>query len=361
MALVNRASLPSEFFDITSAKLLKQPEPQYMYAQLWKMALAKSLAVPGSLGLMAGRGVNSSGAPVDSAESHRLMIDDPVFGAAIVNVAELGKTPGHTVKLNRPYFANSTYTEASREVASGDSISTTALDLSAEQVSITLKRYAGPYGASAVQPFGLDRFDASVALHSLTELVGEHMKRDFDKTIDNFMVALLDLASSTVRPVGFSADSDFTTQDSGPMDFEMLTRIERVMDEANIPVFPNGRRCLVITPRQAASLAMDADWQRLSVFDKPANPLLSKSYIKSCGQLDIFKSNTLDTDVNASTVTVHKGHAFGPGVIGSGVGDMPRVAFSTDDNYGETAKVIWLMYAGFKLLDNRFVVSVRTS
>lgn len=362
MALINRASLPAEFFDITSAKLLKQPEPQYLYAQLWKMALAKSLAVPGSLGL-AGRAVPSSGAMVDSAESQRLMFEDPVFGAAITNVAELGKTPGHTVKLNRPYFADTTYTEDSREVASGDSISTTPIDLSSEQVSITLKRYAGPYdsGNSRVAPFGLDRFDASVSLHSLTDLVGEHMKRDFDKTMDQFMVNLLDLASSTVRPNGFSADSDFTTQDAGPMDFEMLTRIERTMDEANIPVFPNGKRVLVLKPRQIASLANDEDWQRLSVHAPPANPLLAQSYFKSCGMLDIFKSNTLDTDSNASSVTVYKGHAFGPGVIGSGVGDLPRVAFSSDDNYGETAKVIWLMYAGFKLLDNRFVVSVRTS
>jgi hypothetical protein len=361
MGLINRASLPAEFLDLTSARLLKQPEPQYLYAQLWKMALAKSLSVPGQLGL-AGRGIGSSGDGVDSAESHRLMFEDPVFGAAIANVAELGKPKvGHTVRLNRPYFANSAYAETDREIPSGSSISTTPLDLSSEQVTITLKRYGGPRGASEVQPYGLDRFDASVALHSLVDMVGEHMKRDFDKTIDTFMVNLLDLASTVVRPKGFSADADFTTQDAGPMDYEMLTRITQEMDEDGIPVFPNGRRVAVLTPRQIASLANDADWQRLSVFDKPANPLLSKMYFKSTETLDIFKSMTLDTDTNASSVTVHKGHAFGPGVIGSGVGDLPRVAFSTDDNYGETAKVVWLMYAGFKLLDNRFVVSVRTS
>lgn len=360
MGLINRASLPAEFLDLTSAKLLKQPEPQYLYAQLWKMALAKSLAVPGSLGLP-GRAIGGSGDGVDSAESHRLQFEDPVFGAAIANVAELGKSKvGHTVRLNRPYFINSTYTEAAREIPSGSTISTTPIDLSSEQVPITIRRFGGPY-LSEVQPYGIDRFDASMALHSLVDMVGEHLKRDFDKTIDSFIVSLLDLASSTVRPKGFSADSDFTTQDSGPMDYEMLTRISQVMDEAGIPVFPNGRRVCVLTPRQIASLANDGDWQKLSVFDKPSNPLLSKMYFKSTETLDIFKSMTLDTDSNASSVTVHKGHAFGPGVIGSGVGDMPRVAFSTADNYGESALVIWLMYAGFKLLDNRFVVSVRTS
>ena len=43
MPVISRASLPEEFFDITSAMLLIQPEPQYMYAQMWKSALGAAL------------------------------------------------------------------------------------------------------------------------------------------------------------------------------------------------------------------------------------------------------------------------------------------------------------------------------
>ena len=40
---------------------------------------------------------------------------------------------------------------------------------------------------------------------------------------------------------------------------------------------------------------------------------------------------------------------------------MPRVAAASEDNFGETAKVIWLLYGAFALLDNRFCVNVQTS
>lgn len=42
MPLINRASLPTEFFDITSPELLVAPEPQYMFAQLWKLEIGRA-------------------------------------------------------------------------------------------------------------------------------------------------------------------------------------------------------------------------------------------------------------------------------------------------------------------------------
>lgn len=362
MSLIQRASLPSEFLDITSARLLKQPRAQYLYAQLWKMALGASLGVPSEVGLP-GRSSGGQGGPVDSLESASLMLDDGMASGAISVVPELGKGPGHTVRLNRPVFASTTYTQASREVPAGSDISTTGISLSAEQVPITLKRFAGPYDSinSVVAPYALDRFDAKLSIHSLANMIGVNLADDFDKFIDAVHVTLLDTASSVVRPTGFSADADFTAQESGPMDFNTISRVERALDEANIPTFPNGKRVMVIDPRQAQSLKDDTQFARYAEFHAPANPLLAKSYLKSVGTMDIFKSNTLDTDTNASSVVVHKAHAFGPGVLGSGIGELPRVMPSTSDNYGETAKVVWLLYAGFALLDNRFVVSVRTS
>jgi len=362
MTLVTRASLPSEFLDITSAKLLKQPEPQYLYAKMWKIALNAALNPAGEIGLP-GRAIASDGAGVDPLDASRLMLDDGISSGAIQVIPELGKGPGHTVRLNRPVFANTTYTEASRQIPSGGDISTTAISLSAEQVPVTIKKFAGPYDQvnSRVAPYGVDRFDASLSIHSLADMVGKNLARDFDKFIENVMVTLLDTASTTVRPLGFSADSDFTTAESGPMDFNTISRVERALDEANIPVFPNGRRMLVIDPRQAQSLKDDPQFARYAEFHAPVNPLLAQSYLKSVAGFDIYKSNTLDTDTNGSSVVVHKAHAFGPGVLGSAIGEMPRVMPATDDNYGETAKVIWLLYGAFALLDNRFVVSCRTS
>jgi hypothetical protein len=43
------------------------------------------------------------------------------------------------------------------------------------------------------------------------------------------------------------------------------------------------------------------------------------------------------------------------------MGRKPRVANSTDDNYGETVKVLWLADLAFGITDSRFFRSVRSA
>jgi hypothetical protein len=212
-----------------------------------------------------------------------------------------------------------------------------------------------------VQPYGVDRFDATRAIHNVSELVGHYLKRDFDKSIDSWLVALLDQASSAVYPTGMSAPNDALAANSFPLDFEQLTRVERTLEDAKIPTFGDGKYICVLTPLQIQQLMVDPSAQRLAVFEPPANPLLAKSYYKSIGRLSIYKSQTLSTTLNTSSVPVQYGHAFGPGVLLSAIGDLPRVMPNTNDNYGEQVLVVWLMYAAFGLADNRFVVSVRSA
>lgn len=360
MPLINRASLPTEFFDITSPELLVAPEPQYMFAQLWKLALSASFDSSGSFGRADPGG---AGAAVPGVDAMRLMLDDGIASSAIKVVAELGKGPGHTVKINRPSFADTTYTLASRTVESGANISTTPINISNEQVAITLKRLVGPYDQanSRVAPFGLDRFDAGLSVHQLKGLVGHHLKRDFDKVIESILTGLLDTASTVVRPGNYTADNDFVTAATGPMDYAVIAKTERVMDEANIPVFGNGRRMLVLTPRQLEGLKDDSQFARYAEDHAPHNPILNASYYKTVGRFDVYTSSSLSRINNSSSVEVQRGVAFGPGALGSGMGDLPRVAFANEDNFGESALVVWILYAGFSLLDNRFCVSVRTS
>jgi hypothetical protein len=83
--------------------------------------------------------------------------------------------------------------------------------------------------------------------------------------------------------------------------------------------------------------------------------------VASIGKLHIFQSMTLNQAVNGSSIPVHKGHLLAPGALLGGMGAPPRVAPSTDDNYGEVAKVIWVAYLGFGLADSRFSISVRSA
>jgi hypothetical protein len=173
--------------------------------------------------------LGESGVDYNGVEEDRLMLEDSVSKEAIHVVPELGKGSGHTVRINRPIYTNTTYTEASRVIANAATISKTPIDVSSEQAAITLKRYGGPYSStqSAVAPFGIDRFDASVSIHKLRGLVGKHLRRDVDKTLDTIVRTLFDNCSTNVRPTGFSTDDSSLVAGDAPMDFELLSRCEK--------------------------------------------------------------------------------------------------------------------------------------
>ena len=376
----NRLTLPEEYFDVTSPKILRAPEPQYPYAVLWKMAFKLGLArKAGGLGLLPGRMAGGQGAPFPDVQQFENQLDDPIRAEAFMVIPDAAKV-GHTIRMNRPRFPNTTYTQSSREVTR-QTISTQPVSIASEQVAVTIKQFAGPFDQvnSRVAPYGIDSFDASRAVHDLAEETGTHLQRDFDKTIDGFICSLLDLCDPGISRVSAStgtvwsstaitADNAYTAQGTGPMSFNMLLRAIENLRLANIPTFGNGKYMAVLGPTECAELAEDDEWQRQSVFDKPSNPLLNASYQKSIQGVDVFLSNTLNTVNNGSSVPVRRNHMFGPGVLGGAVvpvaglgGAGPRVQASADDNFGLVAKVIWVLEAGFQVFDSRFGVTMRTA
>jgi hypothetical protein len=378
---VDRQSIPEEFFDITSAMLLVQPEPQFIYAQLMKMAFGAQLDLgaynaPG-LGLGTtgpARGVDAAwGAPYTSAEYDRLTLQpiDPMKADAIIVVDEIGKTGvGQTVRINRPKYGSGGFSEASRVVKSAQQISTTGTDLSSEQVAITVKAYAGPYdvGQAAVAPYAIARLDAMRMVHKAVQLAGRNLQRDYDKWIDAVIVGLLDATTgasslaggpTAIWPLGFAADNDIATAGAAPGDAEMLARAEAALKKGNVPRFPNGKYMATIDPLFSYGLKQDPQWTTLAKFFMSTNPIFA-SYVGTYGGLEVFESTSLSSTANTSSVGVVKHHVFGPGIIGAGVARMPEIMPSTDDNYGELAKIIWITYMAFALFDQRFGLTMRT-
>lgn len=366
MPVASRVSLPENFYDVTSPELLLQPEPGYIFARLALLALGKDLPVPEALGL-AGREVGGAGAPYASPESQRFdMNAGDLLGDAFGGKFEFDGVPGQTIRVNRPKYQDTTYTAASRTVAANSAISTVPISPGSEQVDLTIFRYAGPYDQanSRVAPYGIDAMDARMGVHKLSKIVGGNLRRDWHKFLDAQWVtygeSTVGSGSGGIYPKGFAADNDITSAGAAPMDFNTIARAERSLDEANIPYFAaTGKRILVITPQQGQELKDDAQYARYAEFHPMYNPLFPE-YVASVGKFDIFKSNTLNKVANGSSVNVNRGLAFGPGLFGIGMAGAPRVAPSTDDNYGETAKVIWIAYLAMQMFDSRFGVSVRT-
>ena len=189
---------------------------------------------------------------------------------------------------------------------------------------------------------------------------GNTLVRDFHRFIDAVNITLLDKASLTVYPEGMLADNDATAAGSFPLTYEQLMRTERKADDANLPVFADGYRIAVLTPTQVEQLALDPLYARASAYHPLYNSLFPQ-YVKSVGKTHVFKSTTLTLSSNSSSVNINYGHYIAPGALLAGMGRRPHTAPSTDDNYGETAKVVWLADLAFGLADNRFVLSVRST
>jgi hypothetical protein len=355
---ISRLTLPENYLDWQSAKLLCQPEPQYPLARLFLSAIGASLPVPSGLGLD-GRQVSSQGAAYSSEDRDRLTLAQALPTGLFALGINFSGTTGSTVKINRPVFTDSTYTLASRKLQSGQSISTTPLTLGSEQTHLVLERYAGPYG-SAVQPLAIESFDANMGIHSEASMVGTQLMRDFHKFLDSVHVTLGDLGTS-VYPDGMSADNDATTAGSFPMTVEQLSRTQQSMDEANLPRLPDGRRILMLSPKQWKDIKHDPEYAANSSFHPEFNILFLGSYVGTVCGFHTFVSNTLSRPTNSSSVAVHRGIAMAPGCFMGGMGRPPRVAASTDDNYGETCKVVWIADLAFGITDSRFFRSVRSS
>lgn len=358
----SRVTLPAEFYDKTDDRLLIQPEPQYFYAILYLGALAASLAPPSEMGLP-WRSITGAGAAYGTpAERDRLLLASPLMTDVIAAKIDFNAAPGNSIRINRPSYATTTYTEASRRIPSGSTVSTVPVAATSEQTNLTLYRYGGPYDQAnaRVAPIAVEAFDANMGVHKLVQVSGNTLVRDFHKWLDAVNVALLDLGSLVVYPEGMTADNDATAKGSFPFTYEQLMRMERKADDANLPVFSDGMRAFVGTPTQIAQLGLDPLYAAQSAFHPLYNQLFP-NYVKTISKTHVFKSTTLTTKSNSSTVNVHYGHYMGPGPLLAGMGRRPRTAPSTDDNYGETAKIIWLGDFAFGLADNRLVLSVRSS
>lgn len=363
MAGFSRAAMPDEFYDITSSQLLVQPEPQYFYAVLFLGAFGASLNVPIQLGLP-GRTAPTTGSDYSSAERDRLILSNPMFTDVYAVKADFNAATGSTLRVNRPVYSDTTYTLASRQIVSGATISTVPVAAPAsEQNNLTLYRFGGPYDQanSRVAPHAIESFDANMGIHKASTIIGNHLKRDCHKWLDAVGVALLDNAATTIYPDGMTADNDATVAGSFSMTLEQLSRCEQQADSNNLPTFSDGYRAFVGTSLQVKQLKEDPAYRQLSEFHREYNSLFAGQYVGSVGKTHIFKSNTLTVSANSSSVNIHKGHYLSPGVLMGGMGRPLRVMPATDDNYGETVKVIWLGDLAFKLADNRLVQSVRSS
>lgn len=371
MAL-SRLTLPGAFYDRTSQQMLVAPEPEYLYAKLAFAANAKMELRDTDIPLTAFQvPVSPSGgiAPPD-------VMNDPAVNASwpLAEAIQMedfqgkGVGPGQTVRFPRIIFTDSTYTEASRNVTRAV-IGTTPVDIENGMAEMTIQSYAGPYGNSAVGPYVIEAFDLKNKSEiDLVRLCGAHLRRDRVKFVDSIVGNLFcTYASSTTGYVypgdytdALTSDATaFLAQGTRPMDMETITRAERRAVENKIPTFAGGRYVCILSPRQAQQLRMSRSFRESSQFI-PEKNLLTSSYIRSIGRTDIYEAQTNPT-TTTSSITVYLGCLFGPGAVGAAVATACAVYPDSATNFDQRISLIWRADEAYKVLDNRFLLSIRSN
>jgi hypothetical protein len=353
-------NVPENYRYFYSDKLLQQPMPQFLFADLALKALATSLPLPANFGLD-GRSIPGTGAGYPGFDRDLFKIASDLPGNIFALGVDFNKKAGETVKINRPaWVQSSSYTTAGRELTPRQVIGTTPSSFSGEQTHLTLKRYGGPYSGGAVNPIGIEAYDANMGVLNLNDQAGKQLQYDFHKWLDAVHVELGSIGTA-IYPDGMSAVNDATSDGMFPITIEQLLRLDKTMSEASLPKFADGSRLLVLTPHQVMQLKLDPDYAANSRTFAEFNILYSGNYIGKVAGFHVFESVSLSTTNNSSSVAIHYGQAFAPGAYMIGAGRPPQVRFHTSDNYGETALAIWLADLAFGVADTRFCYSVRSS
>lgn len=362
---INPFSLPANFYEKVNSKLLTAPRAQFVYAHGVLGALMQSIDLGDLSGAFSGTGHTDggaliAGAPVRSLEGDALKLYNGVVNQIFETPLQESFVgmPGTVVRFNRPAYDSTTYTWASRNVGPTQTISTVPIGVKEEQASLALQLITGPYDSanSRPAPYALDKFSAQVGVHKVTDYTGEMLKYDFHKVLETGVVALLDLGTA-VYPAGMSADNDITAINGGALSVEQIARAQKVMDDANLPTFPDGYRLLVLPPTGAYHLSGDSQFRDARYFQEMN--VVYRTYVGSIRGFHIITSTTLSATNNTSSVPVYKAHAIAPGALGVASGIPPQVAFSNDTNFGLTGKVMWQACMALGLLNNAYAYTLR--
>lgn len=362
---INPFSLPNNFYERVSGKLLTAPRPQFVYAHGLLGALMKSLEVGDLSGAFSGTGHNGAGsviagAPVGNLENDALKLYNGVLSQIFETPLEESFVgmPGTVVRFNRPAYDSTTYTWASRNVGPTQTISTVPIGVKEEQAKLALQLLTGPYDAANNRPapYALDKFSAQVGVHKVTDYTGEMLKYDFHRVLEAGVTALLDTGTA-IYPAGMTADNDIATVNGGALSVEQIARAQKTMDDANLPTFADGYRLLVVPPTGAYHLSGDSQFRDARYFQEMN--IVYRTYVGSIRGFHLITSTTLTATNNSSSVPVYKAHAVAPGALGAASGVPPQVAFSNDTNYGLTGKVMWQACMALGLLNNAYAYTLR--
>lgn len=305
-----------------------------------------------------------------------MMLLDPrpsyVFDQIAMSEIRFGAGDGDTVQLNRyPAFGDNGLSLTARKLTEQQTIGTAdPIKQDQESVTVILEEYSGPYNPDAghVAPLGLTEKVARQAEAKLIDtgdptsffnsIGGNSLKDDHDRWHDRVLQSLLDETTNEWNPDDVSDGSTATSGTGSKIDTEDLQGIKETLEMANAPTDSDGLYWAIVSPRMDKHFRQDTDFKEAMHYANP-NALVR-------GEMGVYEGFRFIKSTNMSTETInsldaYKGFFLGPGAIGYGEGDFPvEIRKNKNDDYERFMYLVWLVFRGYALLDDRFVVEGRT-
>lgn len=305
-----------------------------------------------------------------------MMLTEPIPNYVFDQVAEkeirFGAGEGDTVQLNRyPVFGDVGLSRTARKLTEQQTIGTAnPIKQDTESVTIVLEEYSGPYNdsESQVAPLGLTEKVARQAEAKLIDtgdptsffnsIGGRSLKDDHDRWHDRVLQNLLDETTNEWNPDAVSDGSVETTGTGSKIDSEDLQGIKETLELNNSPTDSDGLYWAFVSPRMDKHLRQDADFKEAMHYADPQK--LVRGEMGVYEGFRFIKSTNMTTET-INSETAYKGYFLGLGAIGYGEGDLPlEIRMNKNDDYERFMYLVWLVFRGYALLDDRFVVEGRT-
>jgi len=373
-------TLSTDFTDILSSDMLVAPDAQFVFAQWAYSAAIQQQAIQldgydlAALQLQNFR-ITDSGDPsnIDAAMSKGM--GGPLLlamGMKYPDMFQMVKEavgPGTTIKINRPRFVDGLTTPSLRQLSATSKLFGNSQPVTMDQVDITIQEVAGPGdSAGIVSPFEISLFTQNRAKHDLLKYLGNELRRDRYKYVDDKIITMLlaaaNGAGNVTRGADTASNAAFVGGGNEPMSFDLIPKMVEQFKTRFVPgLQSDGRYVAVLHQRQIQQLKNDPAYQRLSVFQPTYNPLFP-GYVATVENIVLCESNRMPTLTNlgaGANQTGYQGLVMAPSVMGWACARDAWAVRNNADDGGRSGQFGWLAFEGWQVLDDRFVQLVITT
>jgi hypothetical protein len=376
--------LAAEFTDILTDQLLIVPDPQFVFARWAYAGLAREqLAAMDSYNLamlqlqegriaQSGMAANTDAAMSSGMGGPLMLAGQPfAFDEMFYFIRDASKGPGTTFKVDRPRFTDGLTTLANRRLAPTSKLFTNTQPITRDQIDVTVYEHVGPgdTATGAPAPISLSLFAQHRAKHDLLADIGNQLRRDRYKFVDDTIISYLaSMAEANTNGVTRGGDvasnAAFVGSGNEPMSLDLVPKSVEQLKTRNVPgIGFDGRYVGVFHPHQIQQLKNDPGYRQQAQFFQGYN-ILFPGYAGTVENVNLVESQRMPVVTNlgaGSNQTGYKALVVAPMALAWAVSMDAKAVRDKNDDGGRFAKFGWLAFEGFAPADQTFVQEILTT